>query len=102
MKKTIQLAIFFITSFWILLAVFPVQSHASETGQCGDSVYYELNDNGTVRIYGSGIMWDYPFAPENPEQLSPFRKAGSSCYCRPDTAAFCSLCGRTAVSVSYE
>lgn len=77
MKKTTPLALLFITSFWILLAAFPVQSHASETGQCGDSVYYELKDNGAVRIYGSGVMWDYPFAPENQEQLSPFRKAGT-------------------------
>lgn len=74
MRKAIQLALLLCASFWILMTAFPLQSYASETGQCGDSVYYELKDNGTVRIYGSGIMWDYPFNPENPEQLSPFRK----------------------------
>ena len=74
MRKAIQLALLLCASFWILMTAFPLQSYASATGQCGDSVYYELKDNGTVRIYGSGIMWDYPFNPENPEQLSPFRK----------------------------
>jgi len=29
------------------------------SGQCGDKVYWELNEIGHLRIYGEGPMWDY-------------------------------------------
>ena len=32
-----------------------------ESGQCGNNVFYELDQNGLLTIYGSGPMFDYDF-----------------------------------------
>ena len=39
------------------MAVF--NASASSSGQCGDNVYYTLDDNGTLTVRGKGAIWNY-------------------------------------------
>ncbi len=61
-----------ITSFFMaaifLLAAFPLTASAeTETGRLGSSnVYYELNDDGTLRLYGSGATPNYSGTNQSP------------------------------------
>lgn len=51
----------------LLLILIPCSSrqvNAAESGTCGDSIYWELNEWGTLYIYGYGDMPD--FSPEEP------------------------------------
>ena len=46
----------------MLLSVFsalPITASAASSGQCGDNVYWTLDDNGTLTISGTGDMWDW-------------------------------------------
>ena len=65
MKITGKKTVSFLLSLLILLSVFgavPMSaSAASKTGRLGSSdVYYELTDDDTLRLYGSGATPDYP------------------------------------------
>lgn len=61
-----------ITSFFMaaifLLAAFPLTASAeTETGRLGSSnVYYELTDDGTLRLYGSGATPNYSGTNQSP------------------------------------
>lgn len=56
-KRILNLVLVFsvMASFFIVL---PVTSTAAESGQCGDNVYWTLND-GILRIDGIGQMWNF-------------------------------------------
>lgn len=48
----------------MVIGIMPVTVFAAETiesGQCGDHVYWTLNDEGTLTISGEGDMWDYGY-----------------------------------------
>lgn len=40
-------------------------------GQCGDSAFWKLDKTGTLTIYGSGAMYDYPI-DDNRDSTSPW------------------------------
>ena len=52
----------------LLLAAIPLTASAeTETGRLGTSnVYYELNDDGTLRLYGSGATPNYSGTNQSP------------------------------------
>ncbi|MBR2724553.1 MAG: leucine-rich repeat domain-containing protein, partial [Ruminococcus sp.] len=62
MKKFISL--FFVLCFVFCFTV-PVYADATEekeildSGQCGESLYWELDSEGLLRIFGTGPMYDY-------------------------------------------
>ena len=37
--------------------------HAAQSGQCGDNVFWTLDDDGTLTLTGSGDMYDYTYCP---------------------------------------
>lgn len=45
----------------MLMAVVPIMASAAENGTCGENVTWELDDNGTLTISGTGDMYDYEF-----------------------------------------
>ena len=55
MKKFIS----FIISMAITLSLFPTISLAATSGTCGDNLIWELSDDGTLTISGTGAMTDY-------------------------------------------
>ena len=58
MKKVVSLFLVII----MLLALVPMTSFADaviESGKCGDNLTWKLYDNGTLRISGTGKMYDY-------------------------------------------
>ena len=64
-KITSKLTAFFL-SVVIVISLFPaLRSSASveATGKCGKEVNWELDSEGTLKIYGSGPMYNYPDAP---------------------------------------
>ena len=80
MKITGKKTVSFLLSLLILLSVFgtvPMSaSAASETGRLGSSdVYFELTDDGTLRLYGRGATPDYPHeAYSSPFYDYPFER----------------------------
>ena len=36
-------------------------TNITESGKCGDIVYYNLYNDGMLKIYGNGSMWDYTY-----------------------------------------
>ena len=48
-----------------------ITANASESGKCGDNVYYSLSDDGVLTISGSGDMTNYGY------DESPFCKTPS-------------------------
>ena len=65
--------IFFRAVFVLLMAItFSMTARASETGQCGDQVFYDLNDSGVVHISGTGSMWDFTYGETEADTASPF------------------------------
>lgn len=67
MKLFKQLTSVFMAAIF-LLAAFPLTASAeTETGRLGSSnVYYELNDDGTLRLYGSGATPNYSGTNQSP------------------------------------
>ncbi|MBQ5995034.1 MAG: leucine-rich repeat protein [Clostridia bacterium] len=57
-----------VMSVLLLLAMLPIAASAeTETGRLGSSnVYYELNDDGTLRLYGSGATPNYSGTNQSP------------------------------------
>ncbi len=52
----------------MLLSVFsalPITASAASSGQCGDNVYWTLDDDGTLTISGTGDMWDWSVNENN-------------------------------------
>ena len=43
----------------------------TSSGQCGDSAFWKLDKTGTLTIYGSGAMYDYPI-DDNQDSTSPW------------------------------
>lgn len=43
----------------MLITCVPIIAQAETSGQCGDNVYWNLDDAGTLTISGEGDMWDY-------------------------------------------
>lgn len=51
----------------LLITFFPaIKTSAAENGTCGDSITWELNDNGTLTINGAGAMSDYSYSSDSP------------------------------------
>ena len=45
---------------------FPVSANeVLYSGQCGDDVYWTLDENGTMTLSGSGKMWNYAYNQNN-------------------------------------
>ena len=45
-------------------------TNITESGKCGDIVYYNFYNDGMLKIYGNGPMWDYDFNKTPWENLS--------------------------------
>lgn len=43
----------------------------TSSGQCGDNAFWKLDKTGTLTIYGSGAMYDYPI-DDNQDSTSPW------------------------------
>ena len=41
----------------------PIPNKIIAEGKCGDDLKWELNDSGTLEIFGTGEMWDFPDDP---------------------------------------
>lgn len=53
-------ALFALMMMSCIFAMLSVTSYAAnESGQCGDNVYWEMDGNDNLRIYGTGDMYDY-------------------------------------------
>ena len=53
-----------LTALLLLCAVLlPLpRAEAADSGACGDSLSWELDDEGNLTIRGTGAMWDYAFS----------------------------------------
>ena len=88
----------------MLLSVFsalPITASAASSGQCGDNVYWTLDDNGTLTISGTGDMWDYTYG-EAPWQYISMIKNVSVKYgvTKIGNFAFCGQDELTQISIS--
>lgn len=59
----------------MLMAVVPIMASAAENGICGENVTWELDDNGTLTISGTGDMYDWnslnsTYAPWHEQRLN--------------------------------
>lgn len=63
MKKRI---LSLVVAMCMLIGCMPIVASAATSGQCGNNVYWELDNNGTLTISGTGDMWDYSFDNSNP------------------------------------
>ncbi len=52
------------------LTAITIKAEATETGTCGDNIFWEIYDSGELSIYGSGDMPD--FSPEEPAPWSEY------------------------------
>ncbi len=67
-----------------------------DSGQCGESLYWELYSNGQLRIYGEGPMYDY----NKYYEPSPWYKYRDEPYISEDGAYFLDTNGDTYVSTA--
>lgn len=59
----------------ILVCTLPFAVGAADTassGQCGDNVYWTLDEEGTLTISGEGDMWDYNYFSMSDDELPPY------------------------------
>ena len=59
MKKKLLRCLLTLCMLSTIIAVLPITANAATSGQCGDNVYWTLDDNGTLTISGTGAMYDY-------------------------------------------
>ena len=69
MKKRIFSLIMVICMLSGIITALPASAVTS--GQCGDNVYWTLDDNGTLTISGTGDMRDWSDATSLPWYSSP-------------------------------
>lgn len=55
MKKLVSMLL----AVAMMILLLPAVSASKEEGQCGDSVFWNWDDDGTLTIRGQGDMWDY-------------------------------------------
>ncbi|MCM1365502.1 MAG: leucine-rich repeat domain-containing protein [Faecalibacterium sp.] len=60
MKQTAKKILSCVLAVLMLVCAVPMAASAAEvsSGQCGDNVYWSLDDQGTLTISGSGDMWE--------------------------------------------
>lgn len=87
MKNTVKKAVACMAAIIMALCAVPVGNLAGidlsltasaaevSSGQCGDNVYWTLDENGTLTISGEGEMWNYQYSyPYGSPDNSPLAK----------------------------
>ncbi len=84
MKKLISVLLTFISLFITAIGANAEDNTAvsnplpeNGSGMCGENMYWSLSDNGTLKIFGSGEMYDY-YDKENDILNMPWQKNNNS------------------------
>lgn len=69
MKRNFSCILSVVMAMVMILSAVPMTAGAAEivaSGECGDNVYWSLDDEGTLTLSGSGEMWNYDYDDHAP------------------------------------
>ena len=52
---------FLLIAVMLMAVLTPLTIVAAQSGQCGDNLFWTLDDEGTLTISGTGAMWNWSF-----------------------------------------